>query len=117
MASLAARLNEDICPIPDQIFRQLRQALPPDAVDIAITMPEAQRARLVAFCYNKRHLYALGLKIASTCSHDALTEACGALGDTIYRQSRDVMKTFSEEIIPPGSRPKKRISLAQVNNH
>ena len=111
-----AKLNEDICPIPEELFGQLRQAELPHAVDATKNMPESQRARLVAFCYNKRHLYSLGLMIASSCSRSSLVKAAGNAGDSIYRQSRDANKTLSEEILPPGFRPKKRISLAQTNN-
>ncbi len=57
---LGAKLNEDPCPITEQLFGQLRRASPPDAVEIAMTLPDPQRARLATFCYYRRHLHALG---------------------------------------------------------
>lgn len=109
-------INEDTCPVPEDLFGELRQANLPDAVEAVEDMPESQRARLASFCYNKRHLYSLGLMIASTCSRSSLVNAAGNAGEAIFRQSRDAAKTFSEEILPPGHRPKKAISLAHVNN-
>ena len=115
MAShLAAKLNEDTGPIAEPLLGQLLRTSPPEAVEIAKELPELQRARLATFCYNKRHLYALGLMIASTCGRSALVRASGSVGDVIYDQSRDLDKTLSAELHPPGSRPRKPISLATV---
>lgn len=113
--TLGVKLNEDACPITEQLFGQLRRASPPKAVEIAKALPEPQRARFVTFCYNKCHLHALGLVIASTCNRNALVDAGGSVGDTIYQQSRDPNKTLSSELQPPGSRPPKPISLARLN--
>ena len=103
--------NEDPCPITEQLFGQLCQTSPPDAVEIAKALPDLQRARLATFCYYRRHLHALGLMIASTCDHNALVNASGRAGDTIYHQSRDPDKTLSEEEQQSGSRPPKPITL------
>jgi len=115
MAShLAAKLNEDTGPVSEPLLGQLLRTSPPEAVEIAKELPELQRARLATFCYNKRHLYALGLMIASTCERSTLVKAGGSVGDTIYNQSRDLDKTLSAELHPPGSRPRKPISLATI---
>ena len=65
------------------------------------------------FCYNKRHLHALGLMIASTCERNILVEAGGRVGDTVFRQSRDPNKSLAAELQPPGYRAPKPISLAR----
>ncbi len=109
---LGAIPNEDPCPITEQLFGQLRRASPPDAVEIANALPDPQRARLATFCYYRRHLHALGLMIASSCDRNALVDAGGSAGGTIYQQSSDPNKTLSEEV---GSRPPKPISLAGPN--
>ena len=115
MAShFAAKLNEDTGPIAEPLLGKLLRTSPPEAVEVAKELPEPQRARLAAFCYNKRHLYALGLMIASTCKRSALVKAAGSVGDAIYNQSRDLDKTLSAELHPPGSRPRKPITLATV---
>jgi len=106
------KLNEDDCPIPEGFLEQLHQASPPDAVEIAQSLPEQQRARLAAFCYNKRHLHALALMIASTCDQQSLVEACNVAGEAIYHQSRDPDKTLSQEAHTGGYRPPRPVSLA-----
>ena len=111
---LSVKLNEDTGPVTEPMLGQLLQSSPPEAVEIAKQLPQRQRAQLAAFCYNKRHLYALGLMIASTCDRNSLVRAGGSVGEVIYKQSRDLDKTLSAELHPPGSRPKKPISLAQV---
>ncbi len=110
---LGVDLNEPACPVNEQVFGELRQASTPDAAEIAKTLPSAQRAKLATFCYNKRHLHALGLLIASTCDRNDLVEAGGNTGELIFEQSRNAKKILSEERLPPGSRPAKPISLAR----
>ena len=109
----SARLNEAPCPVTDPLFGQLLRAAPPEAVEIAKALPEPQRARLAAFCYNKRHLHVLGLMIASPCDRDALIAAGGSAGHVIFQQSRDPDKTLAAESQPSGSRPPKPVSLAR----
>lgn len=111
--STGVQLNEDPCPITDQLFGQLSRASPPEAVEIAKTLPEPQRAKIAMFCYNRRHLHALGLMIASTCDRNVLVDAGGRVGDTVFRQSRDPNKSLAAEMHPPGYRPPKPISLAR----
>ena len=98
--------------LTEQLFGQLRRASPPDAVEIAKALPEPQRARLATFCYYRSHLRALGLMIASSCDRNALVDASGVAGDTIYHQSRDPNKTLSEDV---GSCTSKPISLSEPN--
>jgi hypothetical protein len=109
----SAKLNEDACPVPEDLFGDIHRAQPTDAIEIAKTLPETQRARLAAFCYNRRHLHALGLLIASTCEAAALYAVAGPAGEAIFSQSRDPEKTLAKEMQPPGSRPPKKITLAE----
>ena len=111
---MGAKLNEDPCPVTEQLFGELRSASHPEAIEIAKTLPESQRARLATFFYNKSHLHALGLMIASTCSRGSLVHA-GRAGDTIFHLSRDPRKTLSEQRIPRSSHQPKPISLARIN--
>ena len=90
-------LNETSIPIPENLFGQLAQAEPADAVEIAKELPLQNRARLAAFCYARRHLNHLGLLIASTCDLMTLKRAMGTVGEVVYRQSRDVEKTLAAE--------------------
>ena len=90
-------LNEAAIPIPENLFGQLANAEPADAVEIAKTLPLPNRARLAAFCYARRHLNHLGLMIASTCDRMTLRRAFGPAGDVVYKQSRDVEKTIAAD--------------------
>ena len=100
------QLNEDTAPIPDHLFNQLRQASATEAMEITKVLPEPQRARLAAFCYNKSHLHALALVTASSCDRNSLIKAGGCSGEMIFKQSRD------PKHVPSGSRRTNPISLA-----
>lgn len=67
---------------------------PADAVEIGKTLPDLQRARIAAFCYNRVHMRELGLQLASTCDLMTLKSAFGRAGEVVYKQSRDVEKTI-----------------------
>jgi len=89
--------EDEDCPVPEELFKQVRDAPPPNAAEIASTLPELQRAQLAVFCYRKRHLHELGLTIASTCSCGALVQVAGTGGRTIFEQSRDPQETLEKE--------------------
>lgn len=105
-------LNEDTGPVSEEVFQELTGTSPPNAVDIAASLPEAQRAALAVFCYRKRHLHALGLMIASTCSCAALVQAAGTGGEVIFNQSRDPEATLAKENLPSSHVAPKPITLA-----
>ena len=88
-------LNETAIPVPENIFGQIAHADPVDAIEIAKKLPLDNRARLAAFCYERRHLNHLGLLIASTCDWMTLRRAMGTAGDVVYKQSRDVETTLA----------------------
>lgn len=89
-------LNEAAIPVAENLFGQLTQAEPKDAVEIARQLPLQNRARLAAFCYGKRHLNHLGLLLAATCDRMSLRRAMGNAGDVVFQQSRDVEKTLDQ---------------------
>jgi len=116
MANLVhLQLNDDHCPVSDDVFGRLRQASPPDAVGIARSLPSLQRAHLAVFCYRRRHLHELGLLIASTCERSELAIAApGAPGIVIYDQSRNPRKFLALEMGPLADQGPKPISLATL---
>ena len=93
----AHSLNEKAIPVAESLFSELVGAEPKEAVEVARSLPLENRARLAAFCYSKRHLNHLGLMIASTCDRMALRRAFGTAGEVVFRQSRDVEKTLSQQ--------------------
>ena len=114
ITSTNVQLNEERCPVPDDLFGQLRRASPQKTVEIAKSLREPQRAQLAAFCYKRCHLHALGLMIASTCGSNALVAAAGASGRMIYAQSRDPEKTLSLGVRKRAYYEPKPVSLAPV---
>ena len=94
---LSHALNETSVPVSENLFGQLAQAEPKDAIEIAKELPLQNRARLAAFCYARRHLNHLGLLIASTCDRMTLKRVMGTAGEVVYKQSRDVEKTLAAE--------------------
>ena len=109
---LESSLNEDTGPISESLFKQIKGAPTPNAVEIAATLPEAQRAQLAVFCYRKRHLHELGLKIASTCDLNSLLQAAGTGGEVIFKQSRDPEATLAKEAMPHSHASPKPVTLA-----
>lgn len=105
-------LNEEQCPIPEDILGQMHEANPADAAEVAAKLPEAQRAQLAAFCYERRHLHHLGLVIASTCGQLALRKAFGLAGDVVFKQSRKPDETVAKERRNTNSAPPKPVTLA-----
>ena len=105
-------LNEEACPVPEEVLGKFQGSETPDAVEIAKSLPEAQRAQLAVFCYRKRHLHALGLFIAATCELNALLKAAGPGGEVIYKQSRDPEKTLEQERRSQSQSGPKPITLA-----
>lgn len=111
--STNVQLNEEHCPVSDDLFGQLRRDTPQNAVEIAKSLREPQRAQLAAFCYKRRHLHALGLMIASTCDRNTLVAAAGTSGRVIYTQSRDPEKTLSLGVAKRAYYEPKPVSLAR----
>ena len=46
--------------LSEKVIEEVTGAGPADAVAVATTLPEAQRAALAQFCYGRRHLRHLG---------------------------------------------------------
>ena len=64
--------------LPEKVIEEVTGAGPADAVAVASSLPEAQRAALAQFCYGRRHLRHLGLEIAGTLSKQSLMDTLGA---------------------------------------
>lgn len=110
-------LNEDPCPISESALGDLRESNPVEAIAVASELPEAQRARLAAFCYERQHLHHLGLMIASTCGLFHLKRVFGNGGEVIFRQSRDPHKTIAEQRRNSNQHFSKPVTLASLAPH
>lgn len=107
-------LNEAACPAPEKLVGRILHSDPADAAAIARELPEANRARLAAFCYGRKHLNHLGLLIASTCEFPALRMAFGTAAKVVHTQSRDVDATIAEGVRHAGGA--KTVTLANMAN-
>lgn len=96
MSNAVHSLNEREIPVSSNLFTQLVESDPKDAIKVARDLPLDNRAALSAFCYSKRHLYHLGLLLASTCDRMALRRAFGMAGEVVYKQSRNVEETMAQ---------------------
>ena len=107
-------LNEAACPVPEALVGRILHSDPADAAAIARELPEANRARLAAFCYGRKHLNHLGLLIASTCEFPALRMAFGTAAKVVHQQSRNVEATIAEGERHAGN--SKSVTLANMAN-
>ena len=105
--------KEDVT-VPAEIIEEVTSSGPADAVSVAASLPEAQRAILAQFCYGRRHLRHLGLLIAGTLSKQTLMHTFGGAWEVIYKQAQDPEKTLASEKRPASEQVKRSVSLATV---
>jgi len=100
--------------VPASVIEQVTTSGPADAVEVASTLPGAQRAMLAQFCYSRRHLRHLGLSIASTLSQEMLMKTFGGAWEVVYKQAQDPERTLASEKRPASEQLKRSISLPIV---
>jgi hypothetical protein len=81
------QLNEEACPVSEDLFGELYRANPHGLAALIETVPAAVRALLADYCYRRSHLASLGLAIAVSCDRDDLL-AAGSNGAALYQRSR-----------------------------
>ena len=106
--------RKDEVTVSPEIIEEVTSAGPADAVSVAASLPEAQRAILAQFCYGRRHLRHLGLLIAGTLSQQTLMQTFGGAWEVIHKQAQDPDKTLASEKRPASEQSKRSISLATV---
>ena len=106
--------HKDEVTVSSELIEEVTSSGPADAVTVASTLPEPQRAILAQFCYGRRHLRHLGLLIAGTLSKQTLMSTFGGAWEVIYKQAQDPEKTLASEKRPASEQVKRSISLATV---
>jgi hypothetical protein len=81
------QLNEEACPVSENLLGQIYRATPQGLGALIETVPGPRRAVLAHYCYRRAHLCLLGLAIAASCEREELM-AGGSNGDALYRRSR-----------------------------
>lgn len=82
------QLNEEVCPVSENLFGALYRASPNGLAALVNTVPSSVRAVLADYCYRRAHLASLGLAIAASCEREDLI-AAGSNGAALYQRSRN----------------------------
>ena len=81
-------LDEDLCPIGDELFGELYRRSKQGLPVLVATVPPDIRAMLALFCYRRSHLHEMGLAIAVSCNEDDLVWSGGRAGAALFAKSR-----------------------------
>ena len=115
MAQEFGRAEADaVCPVSLDQLGVLTRAEAPDVIEAVRDFPEEKRVRLALFCYNRSHLRALALTIASTVEPERLVDLAGTMGGVLAAQSRAKGLSFGTQPLPSDKKPEKpksKISL------
>jgi hypothetical protein len=82
-------LEEDLCPIGDELFGELYRRSKQGLPVLVATVPPDTRAMLALFCYRRSHLHEMGLAIAVSCNEDDLVWSGGRAGAALFARSRE----------------------------
>jgi hypothetical protein len=114
-----AVLEEDICPVADQMLGEIYRARANGLNELIATIPQTVRALLAVYCYRRGHLASLGLEIAATCEEDDLSSAGGNAGAMLFERSRDASRSgviaIGRRKITLSSGPRRRLSTISTS--
>ena len=89
MPSSRTSLDNDSCPVGDELLGSLYRASEHGLAQLVETVSGDVRAMLALFCYRRAHLHSMSLAIAATCSERDLREQGGTVGSALYAMSRE----------------------------
>ena len=81
-------LQEEPCPVADQVLGGLYSSDPDGLCTLAKTIPPNIRATLALYCYRRAHLASIGLAIAACCERDELENVAGPAGAALFQEAR-----------------------------
>src|SRR5450432_967371 len=102
-------LEDDPCPIADQMLGEMYRASPHGLNELIATVSPTARVLLAIYCYRRAHLSSIGLAIAATCNKDDLADWGGNVGAILFERSREAPQTSSSNAEAAN---RKRITLA-----
>jgi hypothetical protein len=82
-------LDDEVCPVRDELLGQLYRASKVGLPALVASVPPNVRAMLALFCYRRSHLYSMGLAIAATCDEDDLVRFGGRVGSTLFARAQE----------------------------
>lgn len=102
MPELHIPLEEELCPVGDQMLGELYRASAHGLNELIATVSPTVRAMLAMYCYRRAHLASIGLAIAATCGKDDLTAWGGHAGTVLFERSREAPPSSFTDIRPNG---------------
>ena len=90
------RLEDEPCPVSDQMLGELYRASAHGLSELIATVPPSARALLAVYCYRRAHLASIGLAIAATCDKDDLTWLGGNAGAALFERSREAPQSYPD---------------------
>src|ERR1700758_2826455 len=109
MPDLHNPLEEQFCPMTDQMLGELYRASAHGLNELIATVSPTARALLAVYCYRRAHLASIGLAIAATCEKDDLTSLGGNVGTILFERSREAPQSSLTDARANGRR---KITLA-----
>jgi hypothetical protein len=103
------RIEEEPCPVTDQMLGEIYRASAHGLNELIATVPPTARALLAVFCYRRAHLAQIGLAIAATCEEDDLTSLGGNAGAMLFERSR---KAPQSRLTDAGTSNRRKITLS-----
>ena len=82
-------LQEENCPVPEQILGQLYRVSAHGLDELIATVPAQTLAMLAIYCYRRTHLQPIGLAIAARCEKYDLEAVGGNAGKILFVSSRN----------------------------
>jgi hypothetical protein len=82
-------LDDEICPVRDELLGELYRASKVGLPGLLTTVPPTVRAMLALFCYHRSHLHSMGLAIAASCDEDDLVRLGGRVGSTLFSRAQE----------------------------
>jgi hypothetical protein len=82
-------LDNEVCPVRDELLGELYGASKHGLPALLATVPPTVRAMLALFCYHRSHLHSMGLVIAASCDEDDLVRLGGRVGSNLYSRARE----------------------------
>jgi hypothetical protein len=90
-----ARLEDEPCPVSDEILGEMYRTRAHGLNDLITTVPQTARVLLAVYCYRRAHLASIGLAIAATCDKDDLADWGGNAGVVLFERSREAPQMLS----------------------
>jgi hypothetical protein len=101
------RVEEEPCPVSDQMLGELYRSNSHGLSELIATVSPGARAILALYCYRRVHLMSIGLAIAASCDEDDLTRTGGNAGAMLFAKSREAPQAPSAHL------GRRRITLAK----